>query len=151
MGCDIHGVFQTKIGDVWVDVPHGLRLQRDYTLFGALAGVRRPPQNVQPIAEGRGLPKDFAIDNRGNHPTDPECLDVYERWDWIRFGRAQGKPCAVDMGDHSHSWAIGEEMIAWWKAAPEDAKAHIGYFFDEVQELLYQHDGVIRFVFGFDS
>lgn len=149
MGCDIHGVFQTKIGDVWVDVPHGLRLQRDYTLFGALAGVRRPPQNVQPIAEGRGLPKDFAIDNRGNHPTDPECLDVYERWDWIRFGRAQGKPCAVDMGDHSHSWATGEEMIAWWKANGANYPS-TEYFFAEVRELMLTHR-TLRFVFGFDS
>ena len=119
MGCDIHGVFQTKIGDVWVDIPHGLRLQRDYTLFGVLAGVRRPPENVAPVAEGRGLPKDFVVDDRNDHPTDPECLDVHDRWYWMKYKQREGEPCIEWMGDHSHSWATGKEMIAWYKAAPE--------------------------------
>ena len=150
MGCDIHGVFQAKVDGKWIDVPHGLRFIRDYRLFGALSGTRLPPEGIDPIAESRGLPDDFEYDYREDHPTQPECLAVGERWYWIKYNRSKGKPCAVDMGDHGHSWATGEEMIAWFKIAPDEAKKGLEYFFDEVQELIYSHKEV-RFVFGFDS
>jgi len=153
MGCDIHGVFQTQIDGKWVDVPHALRLDRNYGLFGDLAGVRYPPKNVLPVAEGRGLPEDFEIDIGCRHPTTPECLDVHDRWMWMRYYRDEGRPCAEWMGDHSFSWATGKEMLDWFRAAPDDvdANGHVGYFFDEVERLMNQHSGVLRFVFGFDN
>jgi len=151
MGCDIHGVFQTKDDDgKWTDVPHCLRFQRDYTLFGVLAGVRHYPEDVAPVAEGRGYPDGFEVDDRDHHPTDPECLDEWGRRYALTCRRRRDPEERHEwMGDHSFSWATGEEMIAWWKA--NGAKyPSTEYFFAEVRELTLTHR-TLRFVFGFDS
>jgi hypothetical protein len=63
MGCDIHGVWQRKVGDAWEDVSSEYEQGRDYRLFAVLAGVRAGECAPRPIAEPRGLPDDFeAID-----------------------------------------------------------------------------------------
>lgn len=81
MGCDIHAVFQAKEAGRWVTVASTYRENRDYKLFAWLAGVRNR-DDVTPISEPRGLPRDF------RRRDD-------DKW----------------MGDHSHSWLDLDEIL----------------------------------------
>lgn len=149
MGCDIHGVFQAFRDGQWVDVPHSLRFSRQYKLFGALCGVRLPPESCQPCVGIRGYPKDFEVDRKqDDHETRTECLDTWNREYALRDGRPN--PTKLWMGDHSHTWATGDELMTWWKSAPPEDREHLDDFFGEVEELILSHR-TIRFVFGFDS
>lgn len=104
MGTDIHGVFQRFNGRArkWVDVPSNYEFGRHYQLFAVLAGVRNgrgfagvsTGDPVVPIAEPRGLPEDFEVENGSDH-------------------------AGVGMGDHTYSWLTGEEILAWRDRAPE--------------------------------
>ena len=102
MGCDIHGVLQTRYGqnDTWrteCEIERG----RNYRLFAVLAGVRngygfagvKTHDPVGPIAEPRGLPGDFERDG------DEHNWYFDERKTW--------------MGDHSFSWLTLAEMKDW--------------------------------------
>src|SRR4051812_46429845 len=94
MGCDIHAVFQAKRGAQWDDVDSTFEEDRHYFLFSWLAGVRngygfagvQTYTPVIPLAEPRGLPRDFDV--RGDE----------HRGKW--------------MGDHSHSWLTADEILA---------------------------------------
>lgn len=94
MGCDIHGVFQKKTSEGWEDVETEYEFNRHYYLFATLAGVRNgrgfagiPTHSpVVPISEPRGVPDDMEIYN-----------DEYG---------------GNFMGDHSHSWLTGQEILA---------------------------------------
>jgi len=101
MGCDIHGVFQRSSGAAWEDIESNYEQDRHYQLFAVLAGVR----NGHGFA---GVPTGAVItpisDPRGI-PSD----FVLKIW----------------MGDHSHSWLSGEEMVAWWEFAPVVCKTGI--------------------------
>lgn len=98
MGTDVHMVFQkqtklTKDITVWSKVDDNYSQGRQYTLFGWLANVRNgvgfanvyTGDPVTPIS----LPRDL-----------PEDLDLHE-------GSYQG----VWLGDHSHSWLMGSEVL----------------------------------------
>ncbi len=58
MGCDIHSHVEVKIAGQWhhYSTPP---LQRDYTLFERICGVRGEPENA--IAIPRGLPENLSI------------------------------------------------------------------------------------------
>ena len=144
---DIHGVFQRYVveANAWEDVPHEWEMDTHYRLFGALAGVRNHDHGMTPISAPRGIPDDF-VQVDGYHPVaDVSTLTAYdrERLEWME---ATGD-MNVFVGDHSHSWLIGDEMLAWFDAVPDEGLA---YFFDEVRRLKELH-GSIRLVFGFDS
>jgi hypothetical protein len=111
-------------------------------LFRILAGVRGGP----PIAKPRGLPEDFEVVDGEDHPiSDLKFMNPH------RSNRHKVKePLVVWMGDHSHSWLTGEEMLKWYESTPEEEKENTAYFFEEVARLVAEH-GQIRFVFGFDS
>ena len=117
MGTDIHSVFQAKKGGEWVDLPSAYDETRDYDLFGWLANVRNghgfagvlTGQEIIPISEPRGLPKDFVLtgDYNEDHPTTE---DVYSK-SWRAKYRDAGDPCEIWMGDHSHSWLTLDEIL----------------------------------------
>ena len=121
MGTDIHGVFQRLSAETgkWYDVPSDYEEQRHYQLFAVLAGVRngtgfagvRTGDAVTPIAEPRGLPEDFSLLDGEYHPTEREI-------------RQPDDPTEIWMGDHSHSWLSGEEMVSWCERAP--SVMHVG-------------------------
>jgi len=97
MGCDIHGVFQRFDPETekWVEIPSEYGQDRDYQLFSVLAGVRNYHlEPIEPISRPRGLPEDFDWDD-SEYPTR-----------------------SVWLGDHSHSWLSGEEMLEWYSSAP---------------------------------
>lgn len=65
MGCDIHSFLEVRVDGAWVNQSgtdeyggplRGPLEERNYELFGLLAGVRS--NNFRPLFEGRGLPED---------------------------------------------------------------------------------------------
>lgn len=102
MGCDIHCVWQAKKDGAWIDIESDYEQNRQYLLFAVLANVRNG-YDIEPIADTRGLPADFAM-------TDDE--------EHVGISGKSETPYATWMGDHSHTWLSGEEMIAWSETAP---------------------------------
>jgi len=108
MGTDIHGVFQRKDKQTskWYDIASNYKQDRHYQLFAVLAGVRNgfgfagfpTGESVAIISEPRGFPKDFPMDD-----------ESHSQW----------------MGDHSHSWLTGKEMLAWYETAPTVLKTGV--------------------------
>lgn len=130
MGTDIHGVFQRhdKATGQWHDVPSNYEQNRHYQLFAVLAGVRNgygfagvpTGEAVAPIAAHRGLPADFAIDGEAHPIATLEHMDPQRR----RWHGGDDK-LEVWMGDHSHSWLTGDEILAWAEKAPVALKTGI--------------------------
>ena len=124
MGTDIHGVFQRRNGsNEWVDVPSKYDESRHYQLFAVLADVRNgfgfagipTGDAVRPIDQPRGLPKDFPC-SADQHTTIKEVWDASGQERYYKPGEnGYGE---VWMGDHSHSWLTGAEMLAWVEKAP---------------------------------
>lgn len=129
MGCDIHGVFQRfdPNEEGWFDVESKYEQERHYQLFAVLAGVRNGSgfagiptgDAVVPISEPRGLPDDFVVDE-DSHPIS----DIKYMTPW-RQKYAELEEMEIWMGDHSHSWLSGEEMLEWFKNAPEVTKTGV--------------------------
>jgi hypothetical protein len=92
MGTDIHGVFQARKDDEWIDVPSDYEQDRDYLLFAWLGNVRngfgfagcKTHTPITPLSDCRGLPEDFQM---------------------------EGEPLEIWMGYHSHSHVLGEEIV----------------------------------------
>ena len=136
MGCDIHMAVERRIGDRWERVlpPESARDPwlvsqaakagddgwmakwypkraevtwyggRNYTLFGVLAGVR--DSNVVPIAEPRGLPDDMS----------PDVVALIEDYD----------SDDIDLGDHSQTWLLLSEILAYDWDQPYTADGVVG-------------------------
>jgi len=130
MGTDIHGVWQFKDAKTakWHDIASNYKQDRHYQLFAVLAGVRngfgfagfKTGDDVSPIDEARGLPEDFLMDNY-NHPLEKfELMPI-----WRQNCYNKGDKIDTWMGDHSHSWLGGEEMLAWYETAPKVTKIGI--------------------------
>lgn len=119
MGTDIHGVFQKRAGAEWIDIPTEYDFGRHYQLFAVLADVRNgfgfagihTGKPIEPIAEPRGLPDDFHVDDHDEHPL----ASVDMMAPWRRAAYARGEPISVWMGDHSFSWLSADEMLAWFE------------------------------------
>jgi hypothetical protein len=75
---------------------------------------------VMPIAEPRGLPDDFAMDGDAHPLAALEHMDPRRR----KYHEADEK-LEQWMGDHSHSWLTGDEILAWAEKAPEVLKAGV--------------------------
>lgn len=130
MGTDIHGVFQRqdKATKQWHDIPSNYEQDRHYQLFAVLAGVRngvgfagtRTGEPVTPIAAPRGFPIDFIVDGDMHPITTLEHMGPSRR----KYHEADDK-LEVWMGDHSHSWLTGDEILAWAESAPDVAKTGV--------------------------
>ncbi len=104
MGCDIHLHIEVQIDDVWHHYAHPY-IQRNYTLFGLMAGVR--DTSIRPICLPRGLPADMSVPTRidyygfcGGHP-------------WAHSSSWFGLPEIVELEDRIHE-AIPVLSGAWW-------------------------------------
>lgn len=129
MGTDIHGVFQRHDAATgrWVGVASTYEQHRHYQLFAVLAGVRngsgfagiRTGEPVRPISEPRGFPADFEVQGEVHQVSTLDHMDP-RRAGYRREGPEAyaDDPLGVWMGDHSHSWVTGEEMLAWAEHAP---------------------------------
>jgi len=147
MGCDIHLYIEEKTADGWKIVPapntggygsehpwrDGLDDQvdedlrewyadRNYSVFGALAGVRGA---VTPISGPRGFPSDIS----------QEVADEAASWgpDW-----------------HSKSWLTPKELLAYnWNTADYCFGNFLRFLHEEVEPLSREKE--IRLVFAFDN
>lgn len=102
MGRDIHGVFQKKVADRWVDVASEYGEDRDYILFNWLGlggGDTYGTCSFDPLSQIRGLPDDFEIVDREYHPT------VIHRKDGSCF------PGTILMGEWGYSWLLASEIL----------------------------------------
>lgn len=114
MGTDIHGMWQKKTETGWVDIPSNYEQDRHYMLFAWLGNVRNghgfagiPTHTpIIPLSNQRGYPKDFEVTDDWHPIIGPEVL----------YPQAQKyyEPEEKDfwMGDHSHSWVSGAEVLA---------------------------------------
>jgi hypothetical protein len=140
MGTDIHGVWQRRnVKDkTWEDIPSEYDQNRHYQLFAVLADVRNGygfagcvlGEAVEPISLPRGLPPDFKMDTSdegiGCHTVPSlECVDPDRRKWAIESNRDPIETMAVWMGDHSHSYLTGAEMLRWYKKAPTVIKCGV--------------------------
>lgn len=92
MGADIHGVLQGKVGSKWESF-YEIDDDRSYAVFSALAGVRNY-NDVTPIAEPRGLPEGFSMDENESVT--------------LRYSNQK-----IWTGEHSHSWLTLDEILNW--------------------------------------
>jgi hypothetical protein len=98
MGCDIHMILERKWRDKWVGIHEvdSAARERNYDLFGRLAGVRRGDEDSP---DPRGVPDDA---------SDLSKMEI-EGW---------------GHGAHSHSWATLDEFLtAYIKTAPDSQRA----------------------------
>ena len=114
MGTDIHGVFQARKADKWIDVPSDYEQNRHYLLFAWLGNVRngfgfagcKTHTPITPLSDCRGLPEDFRMDDDSHPISSIEILDPCRR-KW----HEEDEPLAIWMGGHSHSYVLGEEVV----------------------------------------
>lgn len=150
MGCDIHSIFQRKTATGWEDVVSEYDQDRDYELFGILAGVRGLDMPIKPR---RGMPQDFEVVDSEYHPINgvaflsPSDREYLKANSDLELADDHPEDAYLWMGDHSYTWYTGDELMAWWNA--HDAPCY-AYFFDEVARLVDEHKE-IRFVCGYDS
>lgn len=147
MGTDIHSVAQVRKNDNWVTVDTTIDGdERNYELFGLLAGVRGWSS---PISEPRGLPKDFEINSCQHSFYDQELLieifyigehshSYYSLDELKKIYDKQTKPC-VTCGRYD-----GDEVI---RGDLTDVISHL----DKIKNKYKVSDEDIRYVFGFDS
>lgn len=140
MGTDIHAVFQARKGGIWEDIITPFDEGRWYFLFSWLADVRngygfagvRTGEPIKPIANPRGLPEDFQVED-GEYHRIPSNAHRGRRAEWHRDEDAdESEPyrLKVWMGDHSHTWLTAEEIIH----APNQPYQKCGIVSKEVYE-----------------
>ncbi len=136
MGCDIHVLIERRVNDKWERVPHRVPWReqydgadpstlllpdafdnRNYDLFGVLAGVRNGTwgEPNPPIAQPRGWPEDSAW---------PFNVDGDKASPWV--------------GDHSHSWVTLRELEDY----PWDARARKRGWVTHEQAAKFRADGI---------
>jgi len=154
VGCDIHAIFQRQVPGGWETISSPYDEWRQYRLFGILAGVRSMDTPIEPP---RGLPSDFPTIGLEDYPCEIPHLSPHQRAYYNTYHKR-----LKWMGDHSYSWFLGSELLAFWKKLrakipdgqdQQDYKEllHIcDYFFSIIQLLMKRHKE-IRVVFGFDN
>lgn len=174
MGCDIHMYVEytytagrLKEPLIWSSFGSGFLGNRNYQLFGYLAGVRYNPKNA---LLPKGLPKELAYisdhdtklyiteDGEGEHETTMKKALAWnkERGCQLYKGR-NGKVTWVDNPNwHSHSWLTTNEFASVLKryskdedgwGEPIDYKGMLGAMRAIEKDGYY----VARIVFWFDS
>jgi len=158
MGCDIHGVFQVSNEGEWETINSPYNWERDYLLFGFLAGVRE--RNVYCLGEPRGIPDDFPVffqHEMPYHILKPE----------MKYRKLYGEN-VISMGEHSLGWFTFKEIFEGRQKFIDRQNEiesnypgylkfywYLDYFFNQLEETM-QMCGVedksrYRMVFGFDS
>lgn len=130
MGTDIHSIFQRKNVHVWEDIPHSFGDERHYFLFSWLADVRNgygfagvpTGEPIEPISPQRGLPDDFQVTN-DYHKTHIDNMSP-RRKNYV--DTAYLPMVNMFMGDHSHTWLLGSEIVAAYDKIKENYSIRYG-------------------------
>jgi DNA-binding transcriptional ArsR family regulator len=136
MGCDIHCILQKRTKGVWHTVCAISDIERNYTLFGILAGVRC--DEYQPIDAPRGIPKGVDHVIKPTRAGD-ECRVYFGDYDYW-------------LGTHSYSWLTIREILKYYAKnwCNEEIRLSLNYLLNILAERITKK-GVYRIVFGFDS
>lgn len=122
MGSDLHGDFINNCSTTGLKTPIKTEwgMNRDYTLFAILAGVRNgygfagcyTHEPLVPIVEDRGLPEwlDTSVDEDG---CEDYSLELYNKWYGSKWASPDEKEFGEWMGDHSHTYMNLREIILW--------------------------------------
>lgn len=176
MGCDIHAFVETTTTseekEYWNNFAEEFRLDRNYGMFGFLAGVRT---DDKPIVPARGLPTNLASTTENSAylrisnefaEEDGFCsLENAQKYQGYgsNIVMRDGKPYKVSHPDwHSHSWLTLEEfdkVIAAYKAryvigeAATDNKRWMAEYaaISAAMKVLQDFDQKVRLVFWFDN
>lgn len=160
MGCDIHGVMQAKVDGKWVTIQSTYDWERDYELFGFIAGVRST-FSLYVIEEPKGLPEDFET----FEDFDGSCMHLIPSG--IHYRKQYGED-NINMGDHSYSWQTFDTLFAhrdryllslekYKNENPRFANLYgdLSYFFNNLEDTMILHGDEskenYRMVFGFDN
>lgn len=121
MGTDIHGIFQKRTGNTWEDVTSEYSEGRHYMLFAWLGDVRNgfgfagvpTHERIEPLSSRRGFPEDFKITDGDYHPISENALRGRraEYWEDIDSDVESEERLMMWMGDHSHTWLSGDEIL----------------------------------------
>lgn len=129
MGCDIHLHVEIKVGGKWLHY-NAPDIDRNYRLFTKMAGVRARDNEINPIAQPRGLPPD------ASETTQWEA----KRW---------------ELDGHSHSYLTSAELTELRNWGLGDTFGYLcGSSLDGMMEYptSYPPDlEDVRFVFWFDN
>lgn len=131
MGCDIHAFVEVEhtVGeDKHIHCFAELSLDRDYVLFGILAGVRVP---IKPVVEPRGIP-----DKLSGMALSKYCLFVAD----------DGKECLYEnecSRDDAESW-VKSGSSKWWNinhtiVTNPDWHTASYLYLEEVQDACFQY------------
>ena len=136
MGTDIHTVLQVKKGKKWETIATDIYDGRNYALFSVLAGVRG---QEEPIAEPRGLPPGFVVDEDNDHRVTDAGGFIDSYW----------------MGYHSHSWLTLAEIVDYDSGGDLEAYIKCLAYITAKMTIVAYENGLeleeVRLVFGFDS
>ena len=107
MGFDIHGVFQKKEGDRWVDISSEYNEDRDLYLYWWLSSTRTA--GLKPLSQPRGFPDDFEVDEYNFHPiSSHDIRSPIKR----KHANSYADRNKLGMGEWGFSWLLGSEIIA---------------------------------------
>ena len=116
MGTDIHGGFIKLNQDkTTTPVKTSWGMDRNYTLFAILAGVRNGygfagvyrHEPVTPIAEDRGIP-DFV-----NSDEEGQSTQFYNPWFGAPYGDSDEQEFDTWLGEHSFTYMTVQEILDW--------------------------------------
>ena len=136
MGCDIHAMMEAKRtfswGTYWFNAGDPM-IDRNYSLFGLLAGVRAV--EVEPISPPRGLPEGYR--DGISEAASEEFRGWHENW---------------GTGAHSTSWVTLDELRQSREILPDDED--LADLIRRMERVADEFDGDgsrVRLVFFFDS
>lgn len=125
MGCDIHGPFievkEYADGSWWTR--REFLTDRNYALFGALAGVRAI--DIDPPVPPRGLPDDASSEWRSHH--DADCHS--ESWLTVEELRQAQDAYAEEYTDFSNDIGLWVSVMEFYERTIGGA-VRIGFCFD---------------------
>ncbi len=125
MGCDIHGHIEYRYSSgkrQWFNFA-AVDINRDYVLFGYMAGVRK--KDVEPVVPLRGFPEDASLwvlsewhewDGDGHHPGWLTYDELYKAHSHVVSYRNEGEftMVAVLAAMHSLQCSGMETRLTFW-------------------------------------
>ncbi len=143
MGCDchLHMEIKTKGHDRWLHWGQ-VSPTRSYAMFAKMANVRNFGEDIEPIADPRGLPKDITLETQidaglwGRDAHSHSYLDAEEIGELVKFyDECAGKRFGFEYDFLERQYLFGNPWTCW-KKYPEDNRAGVT---------------AVRFVFWFDN
>ena len=166
MGCDIHGVVEYKEYDDWSSLYKAVDLGRDYSMFGALAGVRE--RDVECLYEPKGFPDGSSAvdegygllvveDEKMKDEDWSECIKESEALELVKRGKPlfsyYNSQYMADPDWHTPSYLSYTELenvLTMFKENTGRSNTHIESILGSMKPF-HKEGTDVRFVFWFDN